>query len=197
MWIYHILLIHSSGREHLGFYLLAAGNNAAVNMGVQRAVSVPAFSLLFGLEVLVCLSFLVDWGQEAPELCGVSLLFTLHLRKLPCRWRHDLPTVRPSYRGRARLRPLASATHVSHPVMLPPPLAQAPGLQSRMLNTSVHSQTGFLGPCGSQPDLCPTSLQNLASFFNQEKAVGPESSDALPTKALGPVLGPLCPLCPQ
>ena len=40
----HILLTHSSVCENLGcFNLLVMMNNAAINIGVQRSVRVPAF----------------------------------------------------------------------------------------------------------------------------------------------------------
>ena len=45
--IYHILFVHLSVHEHLGFfYLLAIVNNAAMNISVQISVWVPAFILV-------------------------------------------------------------------------------------------------------------------------------------------------------
>ena len=41
---YHPLFIHSSIRRHIGnFYLLAIVNNAAMTIGVQTIIQVPAF----------------------------------------------------------------------------------------------------------------------------------------------------------
>lgn len=63
VWMDHTLLIHSSIRGHQGcFHLLAVVNNAAVDMGVQASVLVPAFGSLGCKPTQACSTFQV-WRQ--------------------------------------------------------------------------------------------------------------------------------------
>ena len=56
--LHHIFFIHSSTDGHLGyFHLLAIMNNAAMNIGVQVSVWVPAFNSLGYMSTVPGLTF--------------------------------------------------------------------------------------------------------------------------------------------
>lgn len=149
--------------------VLAIVNNAAVHVGVQISAPVPALTS-FVLECLpVCSSSPFGAGRLLSAV--VSAPFTLHLKKLQCRWRSDC-RVQTSLEAEPGLGPPHSAKYV--------PSCQPASHSGPSLRPARYDVDQIFCPLNSlglpthraaSPALCPASLWKLASFFHRQRTV--------------------------